>query len=52
MTKKVKISFLLLVWGIVLLQLIVNYQDREEIADIEKTKIVEKNIESADMVCP
>ncbi len=52
LTKKVKISFLFLVWGIVILQLYVNHKDNEKLTNMEETKISEKNVEDEDMVCP
>ncbi len=51
MTKKVKISFFVLVWGIVILQLYVNYKDNEKLMNMEKAKISEKIVEDEDMVC-
>lgn len=35
-TKKVKISFLILVWSIVAIQIYVNYQDRDKLRKLEK----------------
>lgn len=37
MTKKVKISFLILVWSIVVIQMYVNYQDRNRLQRIEQS---------------
>lgn len=52
LTKKVKISFLVLVWGIVILQLYVNYKDNEKLTNVKEEKISVQIIENDDIVCP
>lgn len=52
LTKKVKISFLLLVWGIVFLQLYVNHKDNEKLMNMQEEKNAEQIVEGEDMVCP
>lgn len=47
MTRKVKISFLILVWSIVAVQMYVNYQDKEkQTAAVTAFSVVDKNIKA------